>query len=168
MVCMASWKEVKTTTIRNCWNKTELLLLARIDCPHPEIDATLEELAELLKVFAAARDQELSLDDVIAPEDEYSTECPDGEDQDLVLVEEEAEDADDDVPPKAMKLTEARDTFLKCKLFLEESQDDPNMRPCLPPMLAIVRAVENKIYSSRTAQPSIKTFFRPEPPAGGA
>jgi hypothetical protein len=36
-----AWKEVKTTTIRNCWNKTELLLLARIDCPHPEVDAAL-------------------------------------------------------------------------------------------------------------------------------
>jgi hypothetical protein len=38
-----------------------------------------------------------------------------------------AEEDDDDVPPKAMKLTEARDTFLKCKLFLEENQDDPAM-----------------------------------------
>ena len=40
--------------------------------PCQKVDATLEdsELAELLKVFAEARDQELSVDDVIASVDD--------------------------------------------------------------------------------------------------
>ena len=46
---------------------------------------------------------------------------------DFGRVEEKAEEDDDDVPQKAMKLTEARETFLKCKLFLKENQDDPAM-----------------------------------------
>jgi hypothetical protein len=69
-------------------------------------------------------------------EDEYCTEAPDGEapSQASEFGEAEADEADndDDVPPKAINLSEARDTLLKCQLFFEENQDDPDMRPLLP------------------------------------
>ena len=76
----------------------------------------------------------------------------------LNQVKAEAHDADyedEDVPPKAMKLSEARDALLKCQIFFKENQDDPAMRPIVPQMGNMLRVVERKIYSSRTVRPSI-------------
>ena len=69
-----------------------------------------------------------------------------------------------------MKLSEARDAFLKCQLFLDskENQDNPDARPLLPQMGNMVRVVESTIISSRTVQSYIKNVLRPVPPADGA
>ena len=52
-----AWRELKISTIVNCWNKVRILPAGSAQAfnPRPDIDTTLDELADLLKSFATAR-----------------------------------------------------------------------------------------------------------------
>ena len=81
----------------------------------------------MLKVFAQSRDEELSVEELISPDDEVWTEA---DMDDPVIVEairaqagaEPVEEEDDiSEAPKAMTLSETREALVRCKLFLGET-----------------------------------------------